>query len=57
MLGSQDPFIKFKYFNDWFQTTIKEEAGRNAEWNESFILEDFRSAAGSLQTIVFEAWD
>ena len=37
-----DPFIKFKYFSNWFQTTVKEEAGRNAEWNESFILDEFR---------------
>lgn len=57
MLGSQETFIKFKYFNDWFQTTVKKEAGRYPEWNESFKLEDFRSAMGSVQTIVFEAWD
>ena len=37
-----DPFIKFKYFSNCFQTTVKEEAGRKAEWNESFILDEFR---------------
>ena len=41
-LGKQDPFFKFKYLSNWFQTEVKDEAGRNAEWNESFILDEFR---------------
>ena len=38
MFGKQDPFIKFKYGRGEFATTVKDDAGKYAEWNEKFTL-------------------
>ena len=36
--GHQDPYIEFKYGGEEFTTTVKEEAGKYAEFNEDFRL-------------------
>lgn len=36
--GKQDPFIKFKYRDQFYQTTVKDDAGKHAVWKEKFKL-------------------
>ena len=38
MFGKQDPYIKFKYGRGEFATTVKDDAGKYAKWNEKFTL-------------------
>lgn len=38
LIGKQDPYIQFKYGGKSFQTTVKDGAGKFAEWNEVFSL-------------------
>ena len=38
-IGNQDPFIVFNYGKTEMQTSVKEDAGLHAVFNESFILE------------------
>lgn len=34
--GKQDPYISFKYDGKDLKTDVKDDAGLNAEWNETF---------------------
>ena len=34
--GKQDPYIKFKYENKEYQTDVKDDAGKQARWDETF---------------------
>jgi uncharacterized membrane protein YkgB len=45
MFGKQDPLIKFMYQNSEKTTTTKDDQGKNAEWNESFKLENVQKSA------------
>ena len=36
LVGKQDPYIKFKYEDKYLQTDVKDDAGKAAEWNETF---------------------
>jgi len=38
LMGKQDPYIKWKYGRGEFQTTVKDDAGLYAKWDESFSL-------------------
>jgi hypothetical protein len=38
LMGKQDPYIKWKYGRGEFQTTVKDDAGKYARWDESFSL-------------------
>lgn len=44
MFGKQDPLIKFKHHGREFKTTVKDDAGKHAVWNEKFNLEDMHKA-------------
>jgi hypothetical protein len=34
--GKQDPYVKFEAFNEIKKTTVKNNAGKEAKWNECF---------------------
>jgi Ca2+-dependent lipid-binding protein len=36
--GKQDPFVSFKHNGIEFKTTVKDDAGKKATWNEEFKL-------------------
>lgn len=36
--GQQDPYIQWTYGKDIMKTTVKDDAGKKAEWNETFTL-------------------
>ena len=55
--GDQDPFIKFKYGDKTYQTEVKEDAGKNASWFETFVLFNVDKLAVKNTEIVFEAFD
>lgn len=37
-IGKQDPFVAFKYRGMEIKTTVKDDAGKYAKWNEKFEL-------------------
>ena len=38
MFGKQDPFIQFKYQGAELKTDVKDNAGKQASWDETFQL-------------------
>ena len=38
VFGKQDPFIRFTYAGGTLQTSVAEDAGKHAVWNEKFTL-------------------
>ena len=38
LIGKQDPYIQFLYNGKKVRTDVKDEAGKEAEWNEKFCL-------------------
>lgn len=38
MVGKQDPYISFMYNGKKVRTDTKDDAGKNADWNEKFCL-------------------
>ena len=39
LVGKQDPFIQFEYDNITFKTEVKDDAGKDALFNDIFLLE------------------
>jgi len=35
-IGKQDPFIRFVYDGKSFDTDVKDDAGKDAKWDETF---------------------
>jgi hypothetical protein len=35
-IGKQDPFIKFKYDGNYYETDVQDDAGKHAKWDETF---------------------
>ncbi len=42
LMGKMDPYIKFEYDDEEYQTKIKHGAGKHAVFNEIFILNDIK---------------
>lgn len=38
MFGQQDPYVQWQYGKDIIKTSVKDDAGKKAEWNESFTF-------------------
>ena len=55
--GKQDPCIKFEFAGKAFKTTTKDGAGKEATFDEEFILEDIAAAMKSGATLKFNAYD
>lgn len=52
MFGKQDPLVKFKHQGREFSTTVKDDAGKHAVWNEKFELEDMKKSQNQNFTLV-----
>ena len=55
--GKQDPFMQFKYDGKEIRTTVKDDAGKHAIFNEEFILENMEKAVKGNQSLVLESFD
>ena len=56
--GKQDPYIKFKYAGEEFQTQVKDDAGTNARWDdETFQLAKISTQVENQAKLMFEAYD
>jgi len=55
--GKQDPFIQFTYDGRSMKTTVKDDAGKAAEWNEEFLLEDIAKELAAGGKLRLEALD
>lgn len=49
--------MKFSYARGGFETTIKDDAGKYALWNESFTLHGIRNQVEENRTLKLEAWE
>ena len=56
-LGKQDPYIAFNYQGKQMQTTVKEDAGKFAKWNERLQLNNIQKSIKNNETLVLEAYD
>lgn len=57
MVGKQDPYISFMYNGKKVRTDTKDDAGKNAEWNEKFCLTQVQHQVQSGKRFVLEAYD
>ena len=55
--GKQDPFIQFKYRDFDLQTDVKDDAGKQAKWDELFQLTQIFEEYKKDSAITFEAYD
>ena len=39
------------------QTTVKDDAGKSATWNETFTLDNIYEAVLNGEELIFTAWD
>ena len=57
LIGKQDPYITFNYEDKTLKTDVKDGAGLNATWNETFQLPNIKNQAAKGGNIIFEAYD
>ena len=55
--GKQDPRIEFQFAGKDLQTTTKDDAGKEATWNEEFMLEDVAMEIKGKGMLKFNAYD
>lgn len=55
--GKQDPYMQFKYEGKEYKTEVKDDAGKSAKWDDTFMMENILSLAKSNEQLVFEAYD
>lgn len=55
--GKQDPFIKFTFQKHELQTDVKDDAGKNAKWDETFQLPNIMAQIRDGGSLKFEAYD
>ena len=57
MIGKQDPYILFEYQGQELTTDVKDDAGKQAKWDETFELPNIYTQVRDHNTIVFKAFD
>ena len=57
LFGDQDPFIRFKYGRGALETTVKDGAGKYAEWYEKFELTNVKRWIEEGQMIQMDAME
>lgn len=55
--GKQDPFIRFKYDDEWCQTKVADNAGKHATFNEEFELPNVMQEIRQEELLILEALD
>lgn len=56
-LGQQDPYIQWLYGKDIMKTSVKDDAGKKAEWNETFKLENVREQILNGEEMKLDSFD
>lgn len=56
-IGKQDPFVAFKYRGMEIKTTVKDNAGKYAQWNEKFDLNYIEKAIFKGEDLILSAYD
>ena len=56
-MGKQDPFIRFMYDGKKMDTDVKDDAGKDAKWNETFQFPNVFQRLKGEDTLTFEAYD
>lgn len=57
MFGKQDPYIVFKYGRSQRQTTVAEDAGKHAIFNEKFELSNVLAEVEKDGELIFDAME
>lgn len=55
--GKQDPYIQFMYQDKQLKTDVKDDAGKHAKWDETFLLPSISSQVRDGGALVFEVYD
>ena len=55
--GQQDPFFKFMYRGASYETKVQDDAGKRAEFHESFLLDGIGEAVFNGDEVVFKSYD
>ena len=56
-MGKQDPFIRFLYDSKKMETDVKDNAGKNAKWDETFQFPNVLQRLKGQDSLVFQAYD
>lgn len=57
MFGKQDPYVQWMYGKEKMQTSVKDEAGKEAQWDEKFVLKNIREQILNGEELVFSTFD
>ena len=57
LFGKHDRYIKFAYGRGTFETTVKDDAGKYALWNETFTLGNIAAQVQAGGSLVLEAFE
>ena len=57
LLGKQDPYLAFKYQDKEVRTKVQDGAGKEAKFDDVFILDNIESSAKNGKELVMEAWE
>lgn len=57
LFGKQDPYVEWAYGNNKMQTTVKDEAGKEATWDEKFTLKNIREQILNGEELVLNTYD
>ena len=57
LIGKQDPYVAFMYKGKKVRTDTKDDAGKNAEWNEKFCLTQVQQQVQSGKRFILSAYD
>ena len=55
--GKQDPYMKFEYGRGALETTVKDDAGKYALWNEQFVLHGVNREVEANKGLILEAYE
>lgn len=57
MFGNQDPYIQFDYKKDKIKTQTQDDAGKEADFNETFTLINIKEPILNGEELILEAYD
>jgi hypothetical protein len=55
--SKQDPYIKWKFLGNEMKTSTKDDAGKEATWDEKRVLVDIQKAIKAKETLILHAMD
>ena len=57
VMGKQDPYLAFEYEGRMFKTSVQDDAGKSAKYDDVFLLDNVEEQARSGLDIVMKAFD